>query len=202
MCFCLISEQLYNGLFRLNQYSLIGQYVPDGLIAETDQETAQLLFSKYFFSIPVNRPIRALKTQHFLVHSFSQKHTLTGIERYIVLKGRITEFTLEITLYHRKIHFVTRPFHKAANHQYTGSSDVTVPLCSLCRCLLFVSQRKRAVGESGCVTKWTLSIRKSLEPETSCKFLCQTTSFTLSILKSTVLNVCFKISLHLMYTVT
>lgn len=33
----------------------IGQYVSNSLIAETDQETPQLLFSEYFFSCPVDK---------------------------------------------------------------------------------------------------------------------------------------------------
>lgn len=48
-------------LFRSNHYSLIRQYVSHGLVTETDQETAQLLFPEYFFSLPEN--ITTLKTQ-------------------------------------------------------------------------------------------------------------------------------------------
>lgn len=77
----MISARLCSRLFRVNQDSPIRQYVSDGLITETDQETAQLLFSEDFFSIPVERPQRTFKPKtpklffffFYLVKSVSKK---------------------------------------------------------------------------------------------------------------------------------
>lgn len=60
MCYIIssfsISEKENN-----NKYSLVRQNISDGFITQTDQEAALLLFTEYFFSIPLEMSQPTLK---------------------------------------------------------------------------------------------------------------------------------------------
>lgn len=57
---------------RQYQYSLVRQNVTDGFVAEADQETSQLFFAQYLFSIP-GGGVRVMRTQN-LPKNFTEAH--------------------------------------------------------------------------------------------------------------------------------
>lgn len=82
----------YYGNFVLNRkkvkYLLIRQNISDGFITETNQEAAQLLFTEYFFGIPLEMSPTKLKLSENTPKRLRHQHQMSKDTHFLVIKPR------------------------------------------------------------------------------------------------------------------